>query len=171
MAKRGGFSHNYDAAAMYRFKANQDAMTDVSDAISAQVIETVEATIDALAADIAAQHGIHPDVARLFITQRACDGLDYLRTVKAGEARGAGVPVRGLMDAMGYSSPTSISRMTGTLDEIAATRAQVDATGQTTTLTSELGYTVTLSPRDDAAATVEQARKRGLLPAEDPADQ
>lgn len=163
MGRKGGFSHNYDAAAMFRFKADENATAELGAVVSAQILEEVDQTITRLAADIAAEHGIHEDVARLFVAQRAHEAVDFLRWVKAGEARGAGVPVRGLMDAMGYSSPTSISRMVPTLDHVVAARARVDASGETEDILDDRGYTITLTPRQDGTDTVSEARRRGII--------
>ena len=164
MARRGGFSHTYDAASMIRFKSDAEAVGQVAHEISDRILGTVEATIAELAATIAAEHGIHEDVARLLVAQRASEAVDFLRWVKAGEARAAGMPVRALMDAMDYSSPTSISRMIPELDHVSALRARVDATGTPATVDDDRGFTITLTPRDGASQTVEQARKLGLLP-------
>ncbi|AUG29388.1 hypothetical protein HMPREF1529_02111 [Microbacterium sp. oral taxon 186 str. F0373] len=163
MARRGGFSHNYDAAAMLRFTADAEAVARVGAALSEGVLLAIEQTIDVLAEDLATEHGIHHAVARLYVAQRAAEATDFLRWVKAGEARGEGMPVRGLMDAMGYSSPTSISRMVPTIDHVGAVRARVDATGTPQAIEDDRGYTLTLHPRSTAAETIEQARKRGLL--------
>lgn len=163
MARKGGFSHSYDAGAMRRFTADAEAVAAVGTALSEGALIAIEQTIDALADTLSTEHGIHPAVARLFVAQRAAEATDFLRWVKAGEARGDGMPVRGLMDAMGYSSPTSISRMVPTIDHVGAVRARVDASGAPETIEDDRGYSLTLYPRDTAAETIEQARKRGLL--------
>lgn len=163
MARRGGFSHSYDAAAMQRFKSDDAAVAHLGEEISGEVLIALEQTIERLAAKLTTEYGIHPSVARLLVAQRTNEASDFLRWVKAGEARGDGVPVRGLMDAMGYSSPTSISRMIPVIDHVGTLRARVDASGAPETIEDDRGYTLTLTPRANAAEAVEQARKRGLL--------
>lgn len=166
MARKGGFSHSYDASAMHRFKADPHAVAEVGETISNQVLIALEETIDRIAEKLSAEHGIHTAAARLLVAQRAAEATDFLRWVKAGEARGEGMPVRALQDAMGYSSPTSISRMVPYLDHVVTARARVESTGTAENVDDDRGYTLALTPRGGASETVEQARKRGLFPAE-----
>lgn len=165
MGRRGGFAHNYDAAATRRFLDDGAAVDELGADISA-ALTLIEATIDRLADDLVTSHGLHADVARLLVTQRTADSVDFLRWVKAGEARAAGVPIRGLMDALGYASPTSISRQVAAIDHVATVRTRVDATGEPEDVFDDRGYTLALHPRHNAKETVAQARKRGWLPAD-----
>lgn len=162
MGRRGGFSHSYDATATYGLLADPEAVAALGDEISAS-LAFIDATIDRIAQDLITSHGLNGDVARLLVAQRTADAVDFLRWVKAGEARAAGIPVPGLMHAMGYSSPTSISRRVAELDHVVAVRAHVDATGAEELVADDRGYTLTLRPREDGVDTVTEARKRGIL--------
>lgn len=167
MGRRGGFAHNYDASVLRRLAADEQVMATIHEQVSNQILTAVADGIERIGGEIAEAHGLHPDVARLMVAQMTTEAVDFFRWIQAGEARSAGVPGRGLMDAMGYSSPTSITRMIPTLDYVASIRAQVDATGEPAAIHDDRGYDAVLYPRAAGAGESEavvQARKRGWLP-------
>lgn len=163
MGRRGGFSHTYDPTVLRRLQAHPTIPSELQRSVNDRILGVVADAVEQLGAELSDEHGLNAEVAELLLTRMAADAVDFLRWVKAGEARGAGVPARGLMDALNYSSPTSITRMVPVLDHVAAMRAQADATREPVTIHDDRGYHLVLEPSDDDTS-VNVARKRGWLP-------
>jgi|GEM_PF-5276192 len=163
MGRRGGFAHSYDPAAM---RALMDAAAGDTDAwVNERVLPQVRADAAEFAAELAATHGVPSDVVELWLAQRVSEATDFSRWVAAARTRGRGNPVRALLDAMGFSSPTSVSRMVPTLDYVASLYAVAEASGEPQKVVDDRGFEITITPTGDSEA-VEVGRKRGWLPPE-----
>lgn len=162
MAHRGRFATSYEAATTQRFLENEEAVTVLNEQVC-DALATIDTVVSSIAATLTEEHNLDGDVARLLVAQRLSEATDFLRWVKAGEARAAGIPVRGLMDAMGFAAPTSISRRVTEIDYVAAVRAHVDASGAPDMVADDRGYRITLTPRQDGVDTVSEARRRRII--------
>lgn len=166
MARRGRFKHDYDDAPVRRIQSNPDAEAS----IRLELASRLTALLDELAGDVAATFDVHPDVARLMVAQYAHDATNFARWVAAGRARAGRIATRGLVDAMGFKSPTSITRMVPFIDQVAAVQAHVNDTGTPLPVTLDV-HTMVIHP--NGGMGVEEARKRGyvtdLEPDTDPA--
>lgn len=156
MGRKGGFAHSYDDKPVRRMQADPVLSRPVRDILLARLAVVV----DEIAQQLADEHGMQPDVARLLAAQYAADGTEFLRWVRAGEARAAGIPARGLQDAMGYSSPTSVTRMLPFIDAVAAVQARANETGKAESVADEHGHRISVHPRAKGVSLIE-AKRRG----------
>lgn len=163
MARRGRFAHGYDAAPVERVMNDPD----IIDALRERAAERLAGLSDLLGDELVAHHGLGPAESRLMAAQLLHDASDFVRWVKAGQARAMGLPVRGLVDAMGYSSPTSITRMVDTIDTVAGIQAEANTGDVARPVEDERGHRVMLLPND--GYTLDEAYRRGWLAAGDAA--
>lgn len=157
MGRKGRFAHAYDDAPVHRLQADEGATAE----LRSHIAQRLAGFVSAAAEDVAAEHGIQADVALLLVAQQVYDAADFVRWAAAGQARAASIPIRGLMDAMGYSSPTSITRMVPLIDQVAGAQAIANQTGEPVSVSDENGFTLTLQP--GGGLDIETARRRGYL--------
>lgn len=165
MGQRGGFTHTYNEVPVHRLISSQENNGRLQQRISREVLDSLDVIIHSIAEDVATEYGIVPAAAQLIVAQRVSEATSFLRTVYAGEARAVGLPGRALQDAMGYSSPTSVTRMIPELDHIAGVRARVEQTSTPEPIFDDRGYDIVLHPTGNIES-VHQARLRGWMPTE-----
>lgn len=155
MGRKGRFRTSYDANPIQRLLSDNAHI----DALHQAATSALEQAVHQVADEVSEEHGVATAEARLLVSQLMFEDADFLRWVKAGQARTTGIPGRGIAAAMGYSSMTSITRMIATIDMVAEAQARVNTTGTPERVDSEEGSSVLLTP--NGGADEAEAARRG----------
>lgn len=155
MGVKGRTGKRYDAKPMQRLRLDEAAIRKIRVSIS----EHLQAALEEAAADLE-EYDIEPAAAELFVAQETVAAVEFFRWLKAGQARAAGVTVRGMMDAMNYGSQTSLTRFIDTIDLIAGEQARANDSETVRPLTDQGGYTFQVAPVP-GGMTLHEATRRG----------
>lgn len=82
----------YDPEPVNRLRYNPAAVEEVTERIHEQAMRPLNETLDAMAGDLAAEHGITEEVAALWLTHQMKQLLDEQRTFRAAQANSGGIP-------------------------------------------------------------------------------
>lgn len=111
----------YDSEPLNRFGYNPTAVEEVTERIHEQAVPPLNETLDALAGDLAVEHGITEEVAALWLTHQAKYLLDEQRTFRAAQAHRAGTPKTAVAEALGWRGGAApVIRRMPDLDDLAA---------------------------------------------------
>lgn len=123
-------------------------MGQLREQVSLHALDAALTAVDSIALEVSAATGATRESVVMLLTQMLIDGATSARWVKAGSARATGVPVTGMLDALGMSSssPTSITRMAAEIDAAAEAQQLADQRGEPVTVRTDDGTLLRIQP-------------------------